>query len=62
MTNPISAIKPNFGILTLKHNASEISSMRNGFSTVNNDVVDRGKFQGNVGAELSARELAKQFG
>jgi hypothetical protein len=62
MTNPISAIRPNFGILTLKHNASDIASMRGSVSSYSHDTVERGKFEGNIGQELSARELAKQFG
>ena len=62
MSNPISAIKPNFGILTLKHNASDIASMRGRMSPISHDTVDRGQFQGDAGKELSMKELAKDFG
>ena len=61
MTNPIAAIKPSFGIYTLNRNAADITALK-GFSTINNDVVDRGKYQGNAAEDLSARNLAKQFG
>ena len=61
MTNPISSVAPDFGMLTLKHGVSDITSMRHA-SSISHDTVDRGQFQGDVSKELSARELAKEFG
>ena len=62
MSNPISAIRPNFGMLTLKQGVNDMPSLKASFSPINNDVVDRGPIDGNIGAQLSAEELAKQFG
>lgn len=62
MSNPISAIKPNFGILTLKHDTGTLSKILNGLVGSSQDVVERTPLQGDLGKELSAQSLAKEFG
>lgn len=62
MSNPISAIKPNFGMFTLGKGVNDIAKMRGGMSPISHDTVDRGQFQGDAGKELSMKALAKDFG
>ena len=63
MSNPIGSIKPNFGMLTLKHDTGTLSRMLSNFATRSQDKVDRGSVdQASIGQELSMRELAKDFG
>lgn len=62
VSNPIGAIKPNFGMYTLGKDNNVLTKMFSNIATRSQDVVQRTPLQGDVGKELSARELAKQFG
>lgn len=61
MSNPISAVRPNFGMFTLGRGVNDMPALRGGMSAINHDTVDRGQFQGDAGKELSMAQLAKDF-
>lgn len=62
MSNPIGSVKPNFGMYTLGKDNNVLTKMFANVATRSQDVVERTPLRGDIGKELSAKELAKEFG
>ncbi|MBR1753564.1 hypothetical protein IJ732_01895 [bacterium] len=58
MSNPIGAVKPNFGMYTLGKDNNILTKMFNGIASHTQDTVDRGAIpKGDIGKELSLKNF-----